>query len=46
MSAFWETYLSTGLKEDVLDAIEMISPTDTPVYSGMRKTRATGITHE
>ena len=37
MSAFFETYLSTGLKEDVLDAIEVISPKDTPVYNGLNK---------
>jgi len=46
MSAFFETYLSTGLKEDVSDIIQTISPADTPVYTGMRKTKATGITHE
>lgn len=46
MSAFFETYLSTGLKEDVLDALEVISPADTPVYNGMRKSRATGTIHE
>ena len=46
MSAFFETYLSTGLKEDVLDAIEVISPKDTPVYNGLNKIKANGKRHE
>lgn len=46
MSAFFETYLSTAMKEDVLDAIEVISPKDTPVYNGMRKSKATGTRHD
>lgn len=46
MSAYFETYLSTAMKEDVLDAIEVISPKDTPVYNGLRKTKATGTRHD
>lgn len=46
MSAFFETYVSTGLKEDVLDMLEVISPDDTPAYSGMRKGRASAVHHE
>lgn len=46
MSAFFETYLSTGLREDVLDALEVISPDDTPVYNGMRKGKANAVHHE
>lgn len=46
MSAFFESYLSTGMREDVLDALEVISPDDTPVYNSMRKGKAIGVTHE
>jgi len=46
MSAFFETYLSTGLRENVLDVLTVISPGDTPVYDGLRKTRASGTIHE
>ena len=46
MSAFFESYLTTGMREDVLDAMEVISPDDTPVYNGMAKTKAIGVTHE
>jgi hypothetical protein len=46
MSAFFETYLSTGLREDVLDALEVISPDDTPVYNGLRKGKANAVHHE
>ena len=46
MSAFFESYLSTGMREDLLDTIEVISPDDSPVYNGMRKTKASGTTHE
>ena len=46
MSAFFETYLSTGMREDVMDALEVISPDDTPCYNSLRKTKATGTTHE
>lgn len=46
MSAFFETYLSTGMREDVMDALEVISPSDTPAYNGMRKSKAIGTTHE
>lgn len=34
------------MREDVLDAIEVISPDDTPCYNGLRKGKATGTTHE
>lgn len=46
MSAFFETYLSTGMREDVLDALEVISPDDTPVYNGLRKGKANAVHHE
>src|SRR3990167_534943 len=46
MSAFFESYLSTGIKEDVQDALEVISPDDTPVYNSLRKSKAIGVTHE
>lgn len=46
MSAFFETYLSTGMREDVLDAIEVVSPEDTPVYNGLRKGKAHNTIHE
>lgn len=34
------------MRESVLDAIEIISPTDTPVYNSMRKDKAIAVTHE
>jgi len=46
MSAFFETYLSTGMREDVLDAIEVVSPEDTPCYNGLRKGKAHNTIHE
>ena len=46
MSAFFETYLSTGMREDVLDAIEVVSPEDTPVYNGLRKGKSHSTIHE
>lgn len=46
MSAFFESYLSTGMREDVLDALEVISPDDTPVYNSIRKGKANGVHHE
>lgn len=46
MSAYFETYLSTGLKQDVVDALEVISPKDTPVYDMLRKGKATATIHE
>lgn len=46
MSAFFETYLSTGMREDVLDALEVISPDDTPVYNSLGKSRANATHHE
>jgi hypothetical protein len=46
MSAFFETYLSTGMREDVVDALEVISPDDTPVYNMLRKGKASGVNHE
>lgn len=46
MSAFYESYLSTGMKESVLDALEVISPADTPVYNLLRKTKASAVHEE
>jgi hypothetical protein len=46
MSSFFESYLSTGMREDVLDALEVVSPDDTPVYNGLRKGSAIGVHHE
>lgn len=34
------------MREDVLDAIEVLSPEDTPVYSGLRKSSCIGTHHE
>ena len=46
MSAFWDTYQSTAQKLDVKDQILVLSPQDTHVSQGMRRTKATGVTHE
>lgn len=34
------------MREDVQDALEVISPDDTPVYNGLRKSSAVGVHHE
>ena len=46
MSAFWETYVSTGMRQDVSDVIEVLSPDDTPAYAMLRKGKATAVAHE
>lgn len=35
------TYPAIGLREDLSDEIDMISPTDTPFYSSLKKGKAT-----
>lgn len=40
------TYNTAGNREDLSDIISLISPQDTPVYSTIKKVKATGIYHE
>ncbi len=40
------TYSAKGNREDLSDRIYMISPTDTPFMSGVRRTKATAVKHE
>ena len=42
----WNTYVAIGNKEDISDIITNISPSDTPLYSRIGRTRATAVTHE
>lgn len=42
----FQTYQAVGEREDLADVIVNISPTETPIFSAARKTRASGITHE
>lgn len=37
---------TAGNREDLLDAITIVSPTETPFLSGLAKTAAKGVTHE
>lgn len=40
------TYLAVGNAEDISDIITNISPSETPLYTRLRKTKATAVTHE
>jgi|TARA_R110000751_G_scaffold1894_2_gene6928 hypothetical protein len=42
----FETYNQNGLREDLLDIIVNISPTETPMLSGFGKGKASGTLHE
>lgn len=42
----FQTYQAVGNREDLIDLITMISPTDTPVLSMTASTRATSVLHE
>lgn len=42
----WNTYIAVGNKEDVSDIITNISPSDTPLYTRIGKTKATQVLHE
>jgi hypothetical protein len=44
-SAF-TTYLAIGNREDLVDVIYRIDPTDTPFFSGIEKTKASAVKHE
>ncbi len=50
--ALFETYTEAagtgggGMREDLLDVIVNISPTETPMLSGFKKSKATATTHE
>ena len=44
-SAF-STFAATGIREDLADFIENISPTDTPCYNSIGTTKATSTKHE
>ena len=40
------SYDAVGIKEDLSDVITNISPEETPLYSAMKKTKATNTYHE
>jgi hypothetical protein len=40
------TYIAIGNREDLSDEIFRIDPTDTPIVSGMEKTKASAVNHE
>jgi len=42
----FDSYDSVGIKEDLSDIISMISPEETPLYSAIKKTKATNTYHE
>jgi len=42
----YQTYTAIGNREDLIDIISMISPTDTPVLSSTASVRATSVLHE
>jgi hypothetical protein len=45
-TASFSTYDAVGNREDLSDVIDMISPSSTPVYSMLAKTKATATKHE
>jgi Family of unknown function (DUF5309) len=42
----FQTFQQIGIREDLTDEIHMISPKDTPFYSGIRRNKATAMMHE
>ena len=44
--ATYQTYTAIGMREDLSDVIYNISPTDTPFFSSIGKTKATAVLHE
>lgn len=44
--ATYQTYTAIGQREDLSDVIYNISPTDTPFFSSVGKTKATAVLHE
>jgi hypothetical protein len=40
------SYLAIGNREDLVDIIYRIDPTDTPFYSGIERSKATAVKHE
>jgi hypothetical protein len=44
--ATYQTYTAIGQREDLSDVIYNISPTDTPFFSSVGKTKATAVYHE
>lgn len=42
----YQTYQQIGIREDLTNLIDMISPTDTPFYSSVEKVKATSTLHE
>lgn len=44
--ATYQTYQAIGNREDLVDIIYSISPTETPFMSGVAKTKATNTLHE
>jgi len=44
--ATYQTYTAIGMREDLSDVIYSISPTDTPFFSSVGKTKATAVLHE
>jgi len=46
LSSAFHTFGATGIREDLADFIENISPTDTPCYNSIGSTKATNTKHE
>lgn len=44
--AVYQTYSAKGLREDLADIIDNVSPEETPIYSSIDKTKATATFHE
>lgn len=42
----FQTYSAVGLREDLIDLISNISPTETPMFTRFAKTQAKGKLHE
>lgn len=45
-SGTYKTYEAIGIREDLSDIVTMISPVDTPFYSGIKNSKATHTKHE
>lgn len=42
----FQTFQQIGIREDLTDEIHMITPKDTPFYTGIRRNKATAMLHE
>lgn len=41
----FQTFQQIGIREDLTDEITMITPKDTPFYTGIKRTKATAMLH-